>query len=241
MSDAALKPIAEMVTANDAHQPNESAEYRQARNALLAKEIELRRLNEEVAQMRRALPPGGEVRGDYRFRTESGDEVGIDTLFGDKDTLVLYSAMFGAERKAPCPMCTNLVDAWDGVAPGVRRRAALAVSARAPIDRLVAFKHERGWRWTPFVEDITGAYTRDYHGLAPDGSEVPALHVFTRKDGKVRHFWAGEMGGETADPGQDPRGAPDASPLWAILDMTPEGRPEKWYPTLADREGMHTA
>jgi predicted dithiol-disulfide oxidoreductase (DUF899 family) len=48
----------------------------------------------------------------------------------------------------------------------------------------------------------------------------------------VRHFWAGEMDGSTADPGQDPRGAPDVAPLWTLLDMTPAGRGEDWYPKL---------
>ena len=85
------------------------------------------------------------------------------------------------------------------------------------------------------------AYTRDYHGFAPEGYEIPAMHVFTRRDGVIRHFWAGEMGGETADPGQDPRGAPDPSSLWTILDMTPAGRAGDWYPALGDRDGMATA
>jgi predicted dithiol-disulfide oxidoreductase (DUF899 family) len=40
------------------------------------------------------------------------------------------------------------------------------------------------------------------------------------------------MGFETADPGQDPRGAPDLAPLWTILDLTPQGRPADWYPSL---------
>jgi predicted dithiol-disulfide oxidoreductase (DUF899 family) len=40
------------------------------------------------------------------------------------------------------------------------------------------------------------------------------------------------MGGKTADPGQDPRGAPDLMPLWTILDTTPEGRGTDWYPKL---------
>ena len=35
-----------------------------------------------------------------------------------------------------------------------------------------------------------------------------------------------------ADPGQDPRGAPDVDPLWTILDMTPSGRDVTWYPKL---------
>lgn len=48
----------------------------------------------------------------------------------------------------------------------------------------------------------------------------------------MRHFWAEEMGASTADPGQDPRGAPDVMPIWTILDMTPGGRGRDWYPKL---------
>jgi predicted dithiol-disulfide oxidoreductase (DUF899 family) len=40
------------------------------------------------------------------------------------------------------------------------------------------------------------------------------------------------MGFESADPGQDPRGAPDLMPIWTILDATPEGRAADWYPKL---------
>jgi predicted dithiol-disulfide oxidoreductase (DUF899 family) len=54
--------------------PNESAEYRAARTALLAEEIELRRHIEAVAAQRRALSPGGEVIGDYQFEGERGRE-----------------------------------------------------------------------------------------------------------------------------------------------------------------------
>jgi predicted dithiol-disulfide oxidoreductase (DUF899 family) len=61
---------------------------------------------------------------------------------------------------------------------------------------------------------------------------VPAFNVFTRRDGTIRHFWGGEMSGSTADPGQDPRGAPDPAPLWMVLDSTPEGRGADWYPKL---------
>ena len=47
--------------------PNESAEYRAARSALLDDEMALRAQIETVAARRRALPPGGEVPEDYVF------------------------------------------------------------------------------------------------------------------------------------------------------------------------------
>ena len=106
-----LTPAQQLARDNPVRMPNESAEYRRARTALLAEEIELRRHIERVAAQRRALPPGGDVEGDYRFKGEDGRETDFAGLFGDKNTLVAYSYMFGPQRERPCPMCTNLLGA----------------------------------------------------------------------------------------------------------------------------------
>lgn len=224
-----LTPATDLAAKNPAHFPNESADYRKARTALLAEEIELRRHIERVSEQRRALPPGGAVPDGYTFVTEKGPRTFAD-LFGDKQTLVLYSYMFGPQRERPCPVCTSLLSAWDGTAPSVSQHTAFAIIARSPIERLLAFKKERGWQNLALYSDMQGDYTRAY--VSADDADAPALNVFTRRDGTIRHFWSGEMGPETADPGQDPRGAPDIDPLWSILDMTPEGRPATWYPKL---------
>jgi predicted dithiol-disulfide oxidoreductase (DUF899 family) len=224
-----LIPAAELAAKNKAHFPSESTEYRQARNALLAEEIELRRHNERVAALRRALPPGGEIPEDYAFEGRDG-AVRISQLFGDKNTLVLYSMMFGAQRERACPMCTAMLTSWEGTARNLRERVALAVTARSPIERLLDFKKERGWQNLQIYSDTKGDYTRAY--VSADDGDMPGLNVFTRSDGTIRHFWSGEMSGETADPGQDPRGAPDVDPLWTILDLTPTGRGANWYPKL---------
>jgi predicted dithiol-disulfide oxidoreductase (DUF899 family) len=211
--------------------PNESAEYRAARTALLAEEIELRRHIERVAEMRRALPPGGEVTGDYRFEGLAGPATLAD-LFGDKQTLVTYSWMFGPERARPCPMCTSFLSALDGEAEDIAQNVALAVIARSPAARMAQFAKERGWHHLRLFSDTSGTFSRDYHALTGEGDDIPALNVFTRRDGTIRLFYGGEMGPEAADAGQDPRGAPDLMPLWTILDMTPEGRRPDWYPSL---------
>ena len=224
-----LRSARELAQKNGVRFPNESLEYRRARDALLAEEIELRRHIERVAELRRALPAGGKVPKEYRFESERGP-ITLEQMFGDKQTLAVYSMMYGPQRERPCPMCTSLLSAWDGEARDVEQRVALAVVARSPIERLLAFKRERGWRHLKLHADVGGDYTRDY--VSKEDADIPAFNVFTRRDGTIRHFWSGEMGFETADPGQDPRGAPDLMPLWTILDSTPEGRGKNWYPQL---------
>jgi predicted dithiol-disulfide oxidoreductase (DUF899 family) len=229
MAASSLIPATELAAKNTSHVVNESPEYRQARNSLLAEEIELRRHIERVAELRRALPPGGKVPEDYSFEGSNG-AVRLSQLFNGKDTLVLYSMMFGPQREEACPMCTAMLTSWDGTARNLRERVAIAVTARSPIERLLAFKQERRWQNLQLYSDASGDYTRAYVSAADD--DAPALNIFTRKDGIVHHFYSAEMGSQTADPGQDPRGAPDLDPLWAILDLTPEGRGSTWYPKL---------
>ena len=224
-----LTPAEQLVKANRAHFPNESDAYRQARNALLVEEIKLRRQLEQVAALRRGLPPGGEVKKDYHFEGERGPATLAD-LFGDKDTLIIYSYMFGPQRKNPCPSCTSYMATWDGKMPDIEQRAAFVMMARSPIERLIEAKKARGWTRLKVYSDGGGDFTRDY--VSAKDEDMPGYTVFTRKDGKIRHFWSGEMSGEMADPGQDPRGAPDPDPLWSLLDTTPEGRGTDWYPKL---------
>jgi predicted dithiol-disulfide oxidoreductase (DUF899 family) len=138
-----LTPALELAARSTLRFPNESAEYRRARQALLIEEIELRRHLERVADHRRALPPGGAVPKNYPLQGENGPARFAD-LFGNKQTLLVYSFMFGPQRARPCPMCTSLLSAWDGEAHDVEQRVALAVIARSPLERLVAFKKERG-------------------------------------------------------------------------------------------------
>jgi predicted dithiol-disulfide oxidoreductase (DUF899 family) len=229
VTQAPLVPATELANRNRARFPNESQAYRRARNALLVEEIELRRHIERVAELRRQLPPGGEVTRAYHFMGENGP-VSLAELFGDKDTLIVYKYMFGPERELPCPMCTSLLGSWDHKVPDIEQRVALAAVARSPIDRLIAAKRARGWTQLKVYSDSAGDFTRDY--VSADDADVPGYVVFTRKDGPLRHFWSGEISGDMTDPGQDPRGAPDLDPLWTLLDTTPEGRGADWYPKL---------
>ena len=224
-----LAPAADLAAQSNAHFPNESDKYRRARTALLAEEIELRRHIERVAQQRRDLPPGGAVTEEYLFDSVNG-QVSLGDLFGEHDTLIVYSFMYGPDRDEGCPMCTTLMSALDGNARHVEQRAGFAMVARSPIDRVLAWGAERGWEDLALYSDPSGAFTRDY--VDADDGDVPAYNVFTRRDGQIRHFWASEGGPEIADPGEDPHDAPEMTPLWTLLDTTPEGRGSDWYPQL---------
>src|SRR5437868_4189271 len=207
MTNSSLTPAAELAKASRVRFPNESEAYRRARNALLAEEIELRRHIERVAAQRRALPPGGLVPTDYAFDSEQG-RVSFSQMFGRHDTLVIYNWMYGPKRKRSCPMCTSLLSALDGEIPDIEQRIAFAAVARSPIERLSAFKKERGWRHLRVYSSAPNTYNQDYMDEDPESGDNAGFNVFTRSGGVIRHFWGDEMGMETADPGQDPRGAP---------------------------------
>ncbi len=226
-----LTPAADLAARAPASWPNESGTYRKARTALLAEEIALRRQIQRVAAQRRALPPGGKVAQDYAFEGRDGP-ARMSGLFGDHDTLIIYSMMYGPQRKQGCPMCSAQLDAWDGAARHIEKRAALAVVARSPIERILIFAKDRGWTGLTFYADPSGDYTADYVGERD--ADRPAYTIFHRDGGTIRHFYSAEGGIEIADPGQDPHNAPDMNPLWVLLDTTPEGRGTDWYPRLDD-------
>jgi predicted dithiol-disulfide oxidoreductase (DUF899 family) len=231
MNQVVPTPASELAEKASKPFPGESDAYREARTALLAEEIQLRRDIQRVAAKRRALPPGGEAK-DYRFLDENGKEVGLGDLFGRHDTLFTYFWMYGPERERPCPMCTSFVGSLDVPLPDIDQRIALAIVGRSPVERQLAFARERGWRNLKFYQLVGDDFALDYRGLSPDGDEGAMVLVWRRLGDKVHLFWAAEGGEETADPGFDPHLAPDPTPLWTILDWTPGGRGTDWYPKL---------
>lgn len=238
--------------------PNESADYRTARNALLDAEMALRAQIEAVAAQRRSLPPGGEVPQDYVFERLGEncmpEKVRMSELFGRHDTLILYNFMYGSDRDAPCPGCTHLLDGVDGAARHVGQRAAFYVVAKSPIARLVGWAKARGWDHLRFLSAAGNGYSADYFGdtskFSPemrqqfgvaDGKDwdETIYNVFRHDEGKVRHFWGSEMSFAPSEPHQHHRSGDFANPLWGLLDITPEGR-GSFFPKLAydERQAM---
>jgi predicted dithiol-disulfide oxidoreductase (DUF899 family) len=222
---------------HDVRFPNETDEYRTARDALLQEEIALRRHTEAVAEQRRGLPLGGEVPTDYTFDEGGSRTVRLAELFGDgKDTLLLYNFMFipgeaGLPLEGACPSCTSIIDAVDGEAPHILQRINLAVVAKAPIDQFEAHARTRGWRNVRLLSSANTTYNADCHGEGERGQN-PIATIFVRRDGKLHHFWSSELFFAPTEPGMHPRHVDFIWPLWAVLDLTPEGRGADWGPEL---------
>lgn len=202
--------------------PNESREYRDARDALLEAERELVEKVKAVAQIRRTLPTGGQLKEDYLFQWANdgkvGDKVNISELFGDKNTLLLYSFMYGPGWDNPCPSCTSLVDGFDRSAYQVGQNAAFVAIAKAPAERINAWAKKRGWSQINLVSGAESPYQADYKCQGEtDDMQWPVMHVFTKQDGDIYHFWGTELPGNHVD---------TVWPYWNLMDFTPEGRPD---------------
>ena len=144
--------------------PGESAEYRVARNKLLAEEMALRRQIESVAALRRALPAGGSVVQDYVFDGDDGPMKLSDLFKPGMDTLAIYSFMYGPEKELPCTGCTHFLDGLDGMVKHITQRINLAVVAKSPLPRLMALARVRGWCALPLLSTHGNRYDRDYFG-----------------------------------------------------------------------------
>ncbi len=228
--------------------PNEPPTYRVARNALLEREAELRRHMEAVAAELRALPAGGEIPEDYEFDCVAQDgfsPIRISDLFGGRDALMIYHFMFPRHvrdprhrpstgifaalpvKEGPCPSCTALIDTWNGMLPHFKGLGGnLVIVANAPVVRLAAFVHEKGWKNLRFLSAARNRFMQAYGGIDSEGQSVPMMTVLKRwPDGKIRLHWASELIRAAPEPGQDARHLGTVEPLWTLFDLTPGGRP----------------
>jgi predicted dithiol-disulfide oxidoreductase (DUF899 family) len=238
--------------------PGESPEHRSARDALLEREIALRREMEAVAAARRELPPGGPVPEDYVFQEPGPDgepaDVRMSELFAPgRDSLVIYNFMFPRSPRderpgpvsgrtaelplaeGPCPSCVALLDQLDGMVRHSEVRVNFYAVAKAPLPWMLAFAEERGWRWLRLLSAAGNDFKRHYHGETADGSQIPVLNVFHRDGDTIRHFWSSELMFAPTDGEQDPRHVGTLEPLWNLFDLTREGRPMDWDEQLEYR------
>jgi len=213
----------------------QSADYRTKRAELLAAEKALRDQRERVAEMRRALPPGAIVETDYVFREGPADlsdtdparvvETRLSALFSAHDTLIVEHLMFGEDWDAGCPMCGLFVDGLDAIAPYVATRTAFVVIAKAEIAKMRAWGRSRGWRHLRLLSSQDNDFNADFGVEWEGGEQLPALSVFTRSDGTIRHAYITE--GSLVF--EHHRMMDLYSPVWNLFDLLPQGRGD-WFP-----------
>ena len=217
---------------------NESAEYLLKREEVRRAEIELMRARERVAELRRALPKGAHLE-DYEFlegpaSLNGGDEpvtkVRLSELFTAPDrALVIYHFMFGKKQTVACPMCTAWIDGYNGVAPHIAQNVDFAIVAAADPVKLRAYARDRGWDTLRLLSAGDSTFTSDLGSEDEEGNQDSQISVFTKEsDGTVRHFYSGHP---WWDPNIKERGIDEMSPIWNILDLTPQGR-GKFYTSL---------
>ena len=115
----------------------------------------------------------------------------------------------------------------------MNQRVNFFVVAKSPIQRIRNVARERGWKHLRLLSSEGNTYNHDYHGEDEKGDQTPALNVFTRRDGKIYHFYNTELMFAPPDPPHDPRHVDLIWPLWNLLDFTPEGRGTNWRPKLS--------
>ena len=225
------------------HRIGTQEEWQAARDELLAKEKELTRRNDELAQQRRELP-WVPVEKDYSFESDEGTK-SLAELFDGRSQLLIYHFMFGPPYEAGCPVCSSIADNLDpNVVHLAARDVTMLLVSRAPLEKLRAYKERMGWgvEWvstagSDFNRDLGFTHTEEELrpflegeipptvqqmaeacGTDPAGyvTEGPGLSAYALADGVVYCTYVTSA-----------RGVEFAMGYYGLLDRTPMGRNEE--------------
>jgi predicted dithiol-disulfide oxidoreductase (DUF899 family) len=194
-------------------------QWRQARDALLAKEKELTHARDALAAERRRLPMV-KVQNQYTFESPSGAVTLLD-LFEGRSQLLLYHFMFadGVDGwpTAGCPGCSMFLDNI-GQFTAVHLKArdvSLAVVSRAPLANIESYRSRMSWphRW---VSSANNSFNVDFGLTTPQG-ELHGLSAFLRDGEQIfRTYFTSQRGSEAL------------GNVWGFLEAAPYGRQETW-------------
>ena len=184
----------------------------------VAREKEVTRHGDRVSAARRRLPMA-EVE-NYTFAGPDGAVTLVD-LFGDKYQLVVQNIMFDPSWDEGCPSCTWAVDNLPHNMSRLSDEAiAFAMISQAPIEKLEAWRAERGWDHL-WVSSYDTSYHDDWGWTQKDETgkegQLPGYSYYLLRDGKPYLTYA-----TTA------RGTEAILPVAHIMDRTAYGRQQDW-------------
>ena len=210
--------------------PNENPDYRAARDALLAEEIDLRHQIEKVSALRRSLPLGGALKEDYVFQNLAGEDVRLSELFSEKSPdLLIYSFMYKPGGRA-CPVCTSLLDGLNGSTPHIKQNLNFVVTAKASVEELNAWANSRNWSNLALFSTGRTTFNLDYNAEDDNGRQLMMMNVFRKSDQGIFHAWSYEIMNPPRADEQNCRQRDQIWPLLSIFELTLDRRPGDWVP-----------
>jgi predicted dithiol-disulfide oxidoreductase (DUF899 family) len=130
--------------------------------------------------------------------------------------------MFGKKQTTACPMCTAWIDGYNGIAHHIAQNVDLAIVAAADLPTLREYARKRGWDKLRLLSAGSSTFKFDLGSEDEEGGQDSTISVFTRdSDGTLRHFYSGHPW--LAESIKE-RGIDELSPIWNMLDLTPQGR-----------------
>ena len=210
-------------------------EWTKARVALLAKEKQLTRQRDALAQERQQLP-WVRLEKKYVFDTPSGKRT-LSELFAAKSQLAVYHFMFGPDWEQGCPSCSLIGDHLDNLGNHLAQRdVRLTMVSHAPLAKIEAFKKRMGWKF-PWASSAGSDFNFDF-GVSVAKEDASKEHVYNYKLGKFPSEERPGMSIFYKNPNSDVfhtysaygRGLEDLMSIYVILDRVPKGRDEAGLP-----------
>ncbi len=206
------------------------------RRKLLAREKELTRLRDSIAQARRALP-WVRIDKNYVFQSPGGPRT-LAGLFEGRRQLLVQHFMFGPGWEQGCQSCSFMADHTDGMTVHLANRdVTLVAVSRAPLTDIERFRRRMGWQFH-WVSSSGSDFNFDFHvSFTPEeqasgevdynyckqplpNTEAPGISVFCLDDdGQIFHTYS-TYG----------RGVEVMMGTYDMLDLTPKGRDEEDVP-----------
>jgi predicted dithiol-disulfide oxidoreductase (DUF899 family) len=214
------------------HRIVSQGEWLQERAAFLAKEKELTRLRDRLAEERRALP-WVQVEKTYVFDTPAGKKT-LAELFEGRSQLIVKFFMLAPGQKEGCVGCSFEADHVEGTLVHLEHHDVSYVAvARAPLDEIEAFKKRMGWsfRW---VSSSGNDFSYDFHASFKPAQLENGTAFYNYRTGPVpledlsgfAVFHKDEQGRIFHTYSTFGRGLEEVLGTYMFLDITPNGRNE---------------